>query len=89
MEMVGHHDERIAVGFRVALEHALPTGLDPPPQRVQLALPARDDAKHRLVVRHLRGDEEPAIRVIDGGVAELGGGHGKGSGECGLQIADS
>ncbi len=70
MEVIGHHDERIAPRLGVTREQPLPAAHDLQPQRIQFAPAVRDDAEHRLVLRHLHGGEEPAVRVVDVGVAE-------------------
>jgi len=61
MEVIGHHDERIAPRLGVTREQPLPAAHDLQPQRIQFAPAVRDDAEHRLVPRHLHGDEEPAV----------------------------
>ena len=75
VKMVGHHAVFIAIGLRVTHEHPLPGTSDLPPQLVQFAPVICNHTKNRLILRHLKCDEEPSVGVIDVMVAEWVG-HG-------------
>ncbi len=80
VEVIRHHDKRVAPGFGVAFEQAIPTFAHLFSERITCTRPIGNDAEHRLVARHLDGDEEPALGVVDVRVAERIG-HGA-SGGC-------
>ena len=70
MEVVGHYDKLVKLQLWVLRRHLAPVFLDPAPELVQLASGTHDCAEYRLVVRCLPRDEEPAVAIVDVGVAK-------------------